>query len=185
MSLPIPAPSLSVRFVPLLKGPGIHAGAPRLPQTLSTTALRQVLDPRARAVRAAAARCRGHEDARLRRPPGVEEVPDLIQLVRLLAPDDGRRAVAPLQRGGDGRLRVRRARGGRDARGGEEGVRVQRLEEGDGLVHEVDDLLRRRVVVVALRVEAGDAGAVLSPLVLPEGLRRARVARPEGVHVVE
>ena len=53
----------------------------------------------------------------------------------------------------------------------------------DGLGEEIDDFLLRGVVGVAVRVEGADAGAVLAPLVLPEGLVVAAVVGPVGAHV--
>lgn len=72
---------------------------------------------------------------------------------------------------------------GHDARVLEEGVRVQRGEELQRLLEEVDHLLRRHVVGVARRVEGADAGAVLAPFVLPERLVVAPVVFPVRGHV--
>ena len=77
------------------------------------------------------------------------------------------------------------AGGGRDSGFGEEIVGGQGLEERDGAVEEDGDFLGRLVVGVAGRVEGGDAGAVLAPLVLPEGLVVALVVLPVLLHDLE
>lgn len=64
-------------------------------------------------------------------------------------------------------------------------IRVEALEEIDRLLEEINHLLLARVVGVAARVEGADAGAVLSPLVLPKRLVVPLVVLPVGVHVVE
>jgi hypothetical protein len=62
-------------------------------------------------------------------------------------------------------------------------VTVKPLEQLNGLLEVVHDFSLWGVVVVALRLERADAGAVLAPLVLPEGLIIALVVFPIGVHV--
>jgi hypothetical protein len=78
--------------------------------------------------------------------------------------------------------RVRLGGGGRDAGLREEVVRGEGLEQGDGAVEEDGDFFGGLVVGVADRVEGGDAGAVLAPLVLPEGLVVAFVVFPVLLH---
>ena len=91
----------------------------------------------------------------------------------------------PHQRLPDLGVRVRLRGAGHDARVPEEGVRVQRGEELQRLLEEVDHLLRRHVVGVAGGVEGADAGAVLAPFVLPERLVVAPVVFPVHGHVVQ
>jgi hypothetical protein len=64
-------------------------------------------------------------------------------------------------------------------------VSVQRLEQVHDLLEEIADLLLGRVVGVAARFDRVDAGAVLAPLVLPEGLVVAVDVHPVLVHVCQ
>ena len=114
----------------------------------------------------------------------IEEVPDLVE--GLAGAGHGRGgAVALLQGIGDLLERVGLGGGRLDAGVGEELVGVELLEQRDRLVEEVDDLLLRLVVLVALGAERGHARAVLAPLVGPEGLVLALVVLPVLVHVVQ
>ena len=90
----------------------------------------------------------------------------------------------PHQRFPDLGIGVRLCGTGHDARVREERVRVQRREELQRLLEEVDHLLRGHVVGVAGCVKGADAGAVLAPFVLPERLVVAPVVFPVYGHVV-
>lgn len=81
------------------------------------------------------------------------------------------------------RVCLRRAR--RNPGGAQPLVRRQRFEQVDGGVEEVGHFLGGLVVGVAVRVEGGDAGAVLGPFVLPKGFGGAFVRGPVGLHVVQ
>lgn len=118
----------------------------------------------------------------------MEMVINLLQLIPPRPPTlNARINPAPkrAQRPLDLLARIRPRDTRQNPRNGQKNVRIQRLEEIDRLLEEIDDLLLRGVVDVAGRVEGGDAGAVLAPLVLPEGLVVAAVVLPVGFHVGE
>ena len=81
------------------------------------------------------------------------------------------------------RIRLRDTR--HDARDSQKDIRIQRLEQVNGLLEEIDNFFLWGVVDVAVRVEGGDAGAVFAPFVLPEGFVVAAVVFPVGFHVGE
>jgi hypothetical protein len=121
------------------------------------------------------------EGAGFERAADVEEVPDFVQGAARAAEVDFLAvlfAEGGLDFGGGVSLGCR----GCDSGFREEIVRREGLEEGDGAVEEDGDFLGRLVVGVAARVEGGDAGAVLAPLVLPEGLVVALVVLPVLLH---
>jgi hypothetical protein len=64
-------------------------------------------------------------------------------------------------------------------------VGIQTLEEIDGLLEKVADLLLRRVVGIAVNIDGVDTSAMLSPLVLPEGLVVAIDVDPVVIHIGE
>jgi hypothetical protein len=64
-------------------------------------------------------------------------------------------------------------------------VRRQCLEQVDGLLEIVDNLLGRCVVTVALWLQCRNASSVLGPLVLPERLVIALVVFPVCLHIGE
>jgi hypothetical protein len=152
--------------------PGAAAAAP---------GLGRVLYARGRAV-ACALRGGSHPGSVLHAALDVEVVIHGVQRT-VRAADVDAIAVGLCQGGLDGSQGVRRTGGGHDPGGSQPRVRWQCLEEGDDLVEEVGDLLRRLVVDVTLGVERRDARAVRTPLVLPEGLWRPVVAEPVRFHV--
>ena len=143
-------------------------------------ALGQVLDARGGTLRSSQGDG-GLEVAGFQRAADVEEVPDLVQGAAGAAEVDFLAVF-----GAEGCLdfgRSVRFSGGRGDSGfGEEFVRGQGLEEGDGAVEEDGDFGCGGVVGVAGRVEGRDAGAVFAPLVLPEGLVVALVVLPVLLH---
>ena len=90
-----------------------------------------------------------------------------------------------LKRGEDGGAGVGFGRVWDDACGREELVAGEGLEKSHGLVEEIYHLLLWNVVGVAARFQSADAGSVLAPFVLPEGLIRCSLVFPVGIHVVE
>ena len=64
-------------------------------------------------------------------------------------------------------------------------IRIQGLKEIDGGIEEIHHFRTGGVVGIAHRIQRANTGAVLSPLVLPEAFRRARVTGPVRGHVVE
>ena len=147
--------------------------------------LGQVLNPRLR-TGTRLVRLRRHIDSILRTARHMEMIVDLLQLPRLAAPDRGIHpapecAQRPLNL--HRRVCLRRAR--HDPRKGEEGVAVERLEQVDDFLEEIDDFSLRRVVDVAFWFKGRDAGAVGAPFVLPEGFVGTVVVFPVRVHVGE
>lgn len=126
-----------------------------------------------------------NERARLHAPRDIVEIPDFIQLIRILALNDSSDAPRSFQRRQNSRRGIRRCGTRHDACVRQPRVRRQRLEQRDDLVEEIHHLLLRRVIRVAVRLQRADARAVFPPLVLPERFVRARVADPVGVHVGE
>jgi hypothetical protein len=147
----------------------------------SSRAFRQVLDARRRAFRFRERDGR-LEGAGLEGAADVEEVPDFVQGAARAAEVD-LLAVLRAEGGLDFGRGVRLCCRGHDASSREGVVGGEGLEEGDGAVEEDGDFFSRLVIGVAARIEGGDAGAVLAPLVLPEGLVVALVVLPVLLHV--
>jgi hypothetical protein len=144
--------------------------------------LGQVLDARLGASRLGAVGVRWDELARLQRSAHVVVVPDLVQLAGLAAECHLDAGSLCSQRVLDGLECVCGRGAGCDARGGEPLVARQGLEERDGAVEVVNDFFGGLVLGVALWLERADAGAVLGPLVVPEGLVLALVVFPVCLH---
>lgn len=124
------------------------------------------------------------ELAGLKRTLDVEVVPDLVQGTAFAAEGD-LGAVVLLQDALDLGEAV-----GLIGAGGDAGIREplvcrESLEELDSASEEIRSLLGSLVVRVAVRVESGDASAVLAPFVLPEGLVLALIVLPILLHVVK
>ena len=164
-------------------GPGRSCGGS---SSTRAAALGQVLDAGAGAAALGAVRGGCNELTGLSGSSSVECVPGLVESA-VVALDDDILAVSLLQSGVDITGRVGLRRGWVDASIGEELVGVEPLEEADSNVGKVDIFLCRLVIGVALGVEAGNAGSVLLPFVLPEGFIRTagRAVLPVGVHVVQ
>lgn len=111
-------------------------------------------------------------------------VPDLVQGAALAAKSNWRTML--LRKNTLDVLQgvLLRARG-RDAGIGKPLVSGEGLEEGDGLLEEVDGFLAGLVAAVAGGRESADASSVLAPFVLPESFVVSLVVLPVGVHVVE
>ena len=110
----------------------------------------------------------------------------LLQLAGVAAPDRGvHPAPEQTQRFFNLRRRVRLRRARDDPRDREEGVAIERFEQVDYFLEEIDDFFLWGVVDVTVRVEGGDAGAVFAPFMLPERFVGAVVVFPVGVHVGE
>jgi hypothetical protein len=140
----------------------------------------QVLDARGGTFRLGE-RDGGFEGAGLERAADVEEVPDFVEGAARAAEVDFL-TVLFAEGGLDFGRRVSLCCRRRDSGVREEVVGGEGLEQGDGAVEEDGDFLGGLVVGVAGRVEGGDAGAVLAPLVLPEGLVVALVILPVLLH---
>ena len=128
---------------------------------------------------------RRNEFPGLQTPSHVIEIPNFIQFAILVALD--RHVYLPwLGERFLNLFRRVRGRGGRKYFSlGKEGVRVEGLEEVDGLLEVGDHFLLRGVVGVATWLQGADAGSVLVPFVLPEVFVVALVVFPIGVHVAQ
>ena len=113
---------------------------------------------------------------------------DLLQLgvVGAAAADGGVDASAAAAEGAlDLRGGIRRRGGGGDPFLREGAVRVQRGEQVDCFLEEVDYFLLRRVGDVARGAEGADARPVLAPFVLPEGFVVPGLVFPVHGHVLQ
>lgn len=172
----------------------------RAAATATAAALGVVLDTGAGAVGGSQG-VDGDELARLDTSLDVVEVPDFVENAGGTA-EVGSLAVGGLQRGLD--LGKGVGSSGSDAGVGEPGVGWKALEEVDDLLEEVGDFFGGLVVGIAVWVEScgwrlirvfsgsrwkwpltRNTGAMLGPLVLPEGLCGTRVALPVRIHVAD
>ena len=126
----------------------------------------------------------GDELAGLKRTLNVEVVPDLVQSAALAAESD-LGAMVLLQDALDLGEAVGLVGAGGDACLRQPLVGRESLEELDSASEEIRSFLSILVVRVAVRVEGGDASAVLAPFVLPEGLVLTLVVLPVFLHVVK
>lgn len=193
---------------------GVNSQAPFLPEPIrpilhrvTREILREVLDPRLRAAggigiyhhhqqhtphrqfpkKLLLTRLSRNIRPILGAPIDIVIIIHLIQLGTIAPRTLNRRIDIPPrhQRSPDLLIRIRLCSARDDTRVLQKGIRIQCREKLEGLLEEIDHLLRGDVIDIARRVKGADAGAVFAPLVFPEGFVVAAVVFPVHLHVVQ